>query len=135
MAQVFSGNNLDPAWGRDIDDRVELLETTALVSGGTVRTATLTVDYTKGSSSASTDASGQVVIAHGLGTTPGQVIITSTSGAVFGHTLSVRSRSSTTFTVQVYYNNNTTGEQKQIMTGTGSGVSSSSFPFDWIAFK
>lgn len=77
---------------------------------------------TSGSSSGSTDASGNLVVNHGLGTTPTRVLVSATVSAVANiANYVVTARSSTTFTVTLY---NST---------SGAVIGSNPASFEWIA--
>jgi hypothetical protein len=73
-----------------------------------------------GSSTATANASGQVVITHGMGTTPGRIMLQSNTN---NRILTVTAKNATTFTV--------TGcvGTTNVVVGSGSNMA-----FDWVAF-
>lgn len=89
----------------------------------------------RGTSTATTDASGRVVITHRLGSVPSQIQLTSRSSASYGHTMAAPTalRTATQFTVQVYYASAAAGsDQRQT---PAAAASNSGFPFDWVAYS
>ena len=72
----------------------------------------------KGSVSTSTDGSGDIAVTHGMGTTPGQVLITVTGTTPY--TCTVHTKGATTFSVRFF-------------DMAGVAVASTAVTFDWIA--